>query len=200
MIGPVGYWKKLQQYQFNVLKANGLKPEHALLDLGCGPLQGGIAFIRYLDVSRYTGVDIIPANVDAACQQIVLHRLGTKNPRIIHSGHFGEETLGEASFDFIFASQILYILDEKTVSEMLAVVGRRLRPGGKFLGDIVNPEKHATVSALYAAYFPHSMELIQRLAGAHGLQVRSLGEILQYHYPAKLTLRQSLMLEFTKIS
>ena len=40
MVGPVGYWKELQQYQFNVLQNNGLKPEHSLLDLGSGPLQG----------------------------------------------------------------------------------------------------------------------------------------------------------------
>ena len=200
MVGPVGYWKELQQYQVNVLLANGLKPGHMLLDLGCGPLQGGIPLIRYLDVGRYTGVDITAVNVEAACRQIVRHDLALKNPRLIHSAKFGDEYLAGATFDFIWVSQLLYLFDEKTMSGLMALVRRRLNPGGKFLGDIVNPEKRASVSSLYSDYVPHTVESMQRLAQTEGLRMKSLGEILQYKYPARLTLRQSLMLEFTHTS
>ncbi len=199
MIGPVGFWKELQQYQFNVLHANGLKPEHSLLDLGCGPLQGGIVFIGYLDAGKYTGVDLLAENVDAACRQVIRHKLVSNNPRLIQSAKFGDDFLAEASFDFIFVSQLLYLFDERTMAVLLAFIRRRLNTGGKFLGDIVNPEKHASVSAHYSTYIPHTFESIQRLALAEGLSVRSLGEIIQYKYPARLTLRQSLMLEFTRI-
>ncbi|MEO6995116.1 MAG: class I SAM-dependent methyltransferase [Lacunisphaera sp.] len=200
MIGPVGYWKELQQYQFNVLQANGLKAEHSLLDLGCGPLQGGIAFIRYLNTGKYTGVDLLAENVDAACRQVIRHHLVSKNPRLIQSAKFGDDFLAEASFDFIFVSQLLYLFDDATMAVLMAFIRRRLNAGGKFLGDIVNPEKHATVSAHYSSYIPHTFESIQRLARTEGLSVRSLGEIIQYQYPARLTLRQSLMLEFTKLA
>lgn len=198
MIGPVGYWRELQQYQFNVLQANGLKPAHALLDLGCGPLQGGIPFIRYLDAGRYTGVDLTPENVDAAYRQISLHRLAVKNPRLIQSAKFGDDYLGDATFDFIFVSQLLYLFDEKTMAEVMAFVSRRLRPGGKFLGDIINPEKLQSVSSHYSSFVPYTLESMQQLAAAAGLRIKSLGEIIQYQYPPRLTLKQSLMLEFTK--
>ena len=36
---------------------HGLKPEHKLLDVGCGPLRGGIKFINYLEPGNYYGVD-----------------------------------------------------------------------------------------------------------------------------------------------
>lgn len=199
MVGPVGYWKELQQYQFNVLLANGLEPRHSLLDIGCGPMQGGIPFIRHLEQGRYTGVDITPAHVDAAWRQIVNHGLATKNPRVILSKSFGDDCLGGATFDFIWASQLLYLFDEKTMAAVFDFVSRRLSPGGKFLGDIVNPERRASVSSLYSDYVPHTIEALQAMARSHGLQMRSLGEILQYKYPPRLTLRQSLMLEFTKL-
>lgn len=198
MVGPVGYWKELQQYQVNVLLANGLKPGHSLLDLGCGPLQGGIPLIRYLEAGRYTGVDIAAANIEAACRQVVRHDLALKNPRLIHSAKFGDDHLSGATFDFIWVSQLLYLFDEPTMSVLMEFVSRRLNPGGKFLGDIVNPEKRASVSALYSDYVPHTLESMQRVAQAAGLQMRSLGEIVQYNYPPRLTLRQSLMLEFTR--
>lgn len=198
MIGPVGYWKELQQYQMNVLLANGLKPGHTLLDVGCGPLQGGIAFIRYLNVGNYTGVDIAPGNVKAACRQIVRHDLTLKNPRIIQSANYGADYLGGAKFDFIWVSQLLYLFDEKQMKDLMEFVARHLSPGGKFLGDIVNPERLATVSAHYSGFVPYSLESMERVAASEGMQMRSLGEIIQYQYPARLTLKQSLMLEFTK--
>lgn len=198
MIGPVGYWKELQQYQMNVLLANGLQPCHTLLDVGCGPLQGGIAFIRHLNAGNYTGVDIAPGNVQAACRQVIRHDLTPKNPRIIQSANYGAEYLAGAEFDFIWISQLLYLFDEKQMRDLMGFVSRHLSPGGKFLGDIVNPEKQAAVSAHYSGFLPHTLEFMQRAAASGGLQMRSLGEIIQYQYPARLTLNRSLMLEFTK--
>lgn len=198
MIGPVGYWKELQQYQLNVLQKNDLKPEHSLLDLGSGPLQGGIAFVRYLNPGRYTAVDLRVENIDAAWKQIIRHDLAGKNPRLIRSANFGDEYLGETRFDFIFVSQLLYILDEPTIVALMAFIRRRLKPGGKFLGDIINPDQYASVAAHYPGFIPYSLESMQGWARAEGLAVKSLGEISHYHYPARITFRQNLMLEITR--
>jgi cyclopropane fatty-acyl-phospholipid synthase-like methyltransferase len=35
----------------------GLKPEHYLLDIGCGSLRGGVHFIAYLEPRHYFGID-----------------------------------------------------------------------------------------------------------------------------------------------
>ena len=52
LVGPIGKWDILRQFQLEALLKNGLQPHHSLLDIGCGPLQGGVAFIQYLDKSR----------------------------------------------------------------------------------------------------------------------------------------------------
>lgn len=53
-----GHWEALGKLQFDYLVANGLKPGHRLLDIGCGTLRGGRHFIRYLAPGGYTGIDI----------------------------------------------------------------------------------------------------------------------------------------------
>ena len=70
MIGPLGYWEEMQDYQINLLKQLGLQPHHALLDIGCGPLSGGLAFIPYLDAGCYFGVDIRESAIEEAHKQV----------------------------------------------------------------------------------------------------------------------------------
>lgn len=130
MVGPLGYWDELQAYQFRVVTHLGLLPHHSLLDIGCGPLQGGIAFIRYLEPGRYIGVDPNPIAIEAGREEISRHGLSGKNPRLLVSRDFGDGQLAASTFDFIWMSQILYYFDEGTMHQLFAVVRRRLRHTG----------------------------------------------------------------------
>src|SRR5882757_11035445 len=51
-------WDQLGALQFDYLVAHGLKPEHRLLDVGCGSLRGGVRFVDYLRPGNYYGLDI----------------------------------------------------------------------------------------------------------------------------------------------
>ena len=53
-----GLWDQIGQLQFDFLVANGLRPEHKLLDIGCGSLRGGVKFVRYLQSGHYFGTDL----------------------------------------------------------------------------------------------------------------------------------------------
>ena len=56
-IGYVEEWEQHGQAQFDYLTGNGLEPHHYFLDIGCGPLRGGVHFIRYLEPGHYYGVE-----------------------------------------------------------------------------------------------------------------------------------------------
>ncbi len=196
MVGPLGFWDELQRYQLQALRANGLMAHHRLLDIGCGPLQGGVAFIGYLDSCGYTGVDIDPVRMEAAHAQVLRHGLAPKSASLVLSSTFGDRELGDEKFDYIWASQILYYFDDEAMATLLALVRRRLSPGGKFLGDIFGPG-HYLYRFPEPGYVMHSVEAMQRLAREQGLRARCLGEIVQYGYPRRLTLHSNLLLEFT---
>ena len=199
MVGPLGFWDELQCYQLHVLCANGLKPEHSLLDIGCGPLQGGVVYILYLNANRYTAIDIEPRRINTAYTQVSQHELGAKNPRIILSRSFGEEVFANESFDFMWASQILYYFDDALMGRLLQFMGKRLNPGGKFLGDIFSPDhyefKYPENPGRYVRHTPESIEALTR---KHGLQAHCLGPIANFQYPKKLSLRTNLLMEITR--
>lgn len=198
MVGPLGYWKGLQRYQLQLLRTNGLLPRHTLLDLGCGPLQGGIAFIKYLDPFGYAGIDLDPERIRAANEQILRHRLSDRSPVVLASSSFGKDELADRTFDFIWASQVLCYFNDEVMDQLFDTMRRRLAPGGKFLGDVFALDHYEfRYPELRGRYFRHTPESLQAVAKKHGMQARFLGTIEQFGYPRRLGLRTNLLFEFT---
>jgi SAM-dependent methyltransferase len=197
MVGPLGFWNELQRYHLEILTRNGLKPEHKLLDVGCGPLLGGIAFIRYLNAGNYAGLDISPASVEAGEEQIKKYGLGAKKPRVFVSSDFGEKELGSERFDFIWASQMLYYFNDEKLGTILRVVAEHLAPGGKFLGDVFELDHYEFKFPELGKYVRHTPESLEKVAAQNGLKARLLGTIEQFGYPKRLSLRKNLLFEIT---
>ena len=40
-----GLWEEMRRLQFDFLANQGLKPDHKLLDIGCGSMRGGVHFV-----------------------------------------------------------------------------------------------------------------------------------------------------------
>lgn len=196
LVGPLGFWDKLQRYQFNLLVDQGLLPHHKLLDIGCGPLQGGIPLIQYLNVNGYVGIDSSARALNAAHHLIAENRLGDKNPVVIHSENFGATEIGNRNFDFMWASQVLYYFDEGSIARLLTTISQRLARSGRFLGDIIGPG-HYEHYAREHGYILHSVHSLSEQAKPFGLQVESLGEIGMHGYPKPLSLKTNLLLSIT---
>lgn len=193
MVGPLGYWRELQNYQFNTLCGQGLHSDHHLLDIGCGPLQGGASFIRYLERNCYVGVDRHDSVIAVAREEVARLRLTEKTPLLLRSDTFGDDQLGERKFDRIWMSQILYYFDDPTMGRLFEMAKRRLKPGGKLIGDILGPDgdrRFLKDSSLPA----HSVASLGVLASKHGLVVESLGRIGNFGYPRGLALHKNELL------
>ena len=59
-----GRWDEIGALQLEMLAEHGLKPDHKLLDVGCGCLRGGVHFVRYLEPGHYFGTDINQSLLD----------------------------------------------------------------------------------------------------------------------------------------
>jgi SAM-dependent methyltransferase len=53
-----GRWEETGRIQMQMLLAEGLRPHHRLLDIGCGPLRTGCLLVPYLDPGHYWGTDL----------------------------------------------------------------------------------------------------------------------------------------------
>jgi SAM-dependent methyltransferase len=194
LVGPLGFWDALQAYQLNAVMRLGLLPGHTMLDLGCGPLQGGEVFIKYLDPQRYVGVDHRLECIKAGEEQVARHRLADKKPVLLHSETFGEREFGPMTFDFIWASQILYYFDAPTMHRLFEVIAPRLNRDGIMAGDILGPSSDR--SFLRPPFPPvHTVESLDAIAGDHGLRVVALGPIQDFGYPPRSGLRANTLLK-----
>lgn len=200
MVGPLGFWDDLRCYHRELLTRNGLKPHHALLDIGCGPLQGGTEFIEYLEPGSYCGIDIDPKRIDAAHEQVGRLRLSHKKPRLMVSDTFGDAELNGQQFDFMWASQILYYFDDEKMDRLLTMIRTRLKAGGKFLGDTFAPDHYEFRHPEHPGkYVRHTIESLTAQAERHGLQVRCLGAIGDFGYPKRLSLRTNPLYQITRL-
>jgi SAM-dependent methyltransferase len=131
----IGYpeeWERHGQAQFDYLTAQGLKPEHHLLDIGCGPLRGGVHFIRYLETGNYVGVEK-NAEVLEEAEQLELPRYGLehKQPRLVAMENFDFPSLGQ-TFDFAWAQSVFTHLPVNNIARCLMNVEQVLADGGRF--------------------------------------------------------------------
>lgn len=200
MVGPIGWWHELQRYQLGALQRLGLRPEHRLLDVGCGPLQGGIAFVRYLDTGNYTGIDLNARAVAAGRQLIEREGLQAKRPEVLVADGFGRDALAGREFDFVWCSQMLYHLDEPQVDALFAQVAAVLAPDGRCYADIIGHPNEVTEHSHWGGFrfHLHEVEALRAIAARRGLLLRQVGQIGTFGYPREIALHTNELLELTR--
>ena len=101
-----GMWDEIGNLQFNFLVAQGLKPQHHLLDIACGSLRLGVKAIPYLDRGHYLGIEKEAALVKAGLEQELDAAVrAAKQPNIVVSDAFEFDKLNQQA-DFAIAQSL----------------------------------------------------------------------------------------------
>jgi SAM-dependent methyltransferase len=124
-----GRWEEIGALQLEFMKKRGLRPEHDLLDIGCGSLRGGVQFVDYLDPGRYCGVDQSESLLDAGRQELEAHGLTGKQPTPRLDSSFELGAFGR-SFEFALAHSLFTHLPLNEIVVCLLETGQVLNPGG----------------------------------------------------------------------
>lgn len=197
-----GMWEELGQLQFDFLCRQGLRPEHRLLDVGCGSLRGGVHFVRYLNPGNYYGVDR-NASLLKAGAEIELAEAGAaeRGAHLLVDEWFAFERFG-ATFHFALAQSVFTHLPVNDIARCLVNIRRVLEPGGRFFATYFAGPRHGwsekqALPCGITTYgdsdpFHYHISLLQYLVEGLGLEVRDLGD---WGHP-----RQQQMLEFTRVA
>lgn len=98
-------WDRRGAFQLHFLQSKGLKPSSTCLDIGCGPLRGGVHIAAYLEPGNYFGYDENPSFIRAARHVVASAGLTTKGPGLAVDRSFaGPE---ERTFDYGLAFSVL---------------------------------------------------------------------------------------------
>ena len=131
--GKAAGWDARGAFQRALLEHLGLRPADTLLDIGCGPIRGGVHLIRFLDAGGYHGVDFNPSFVAAAHKLVADDpALSGKRPEISRLPDFEFATLGRR-FDRLLCFSVLNHCDEAARDRFFARVPEAMHAGSRLL-------------------------------------------------------------------
>ncbi len=163
-------WLALGEMQFTYLKEHGLRPEHRMLDIGCGNLRAGWRFIDHLAPGAYYGIDISPDILISAKKTLVTYKLQDKLPHLTLTRDLTFDFLPDAHFDVVHAHSVFSHSPLPVIEECLAHVGRILAPGGFF--DFTFDRTEGREHHVLREDFYYRTETLVALAERHGLRAR----------------------------
>lgn len=151
-----GDFRKIGEDLAALLVRHGLKPEHRVLDIGCGVGRVALPLTRHITTGTYDGFDIVKRWIRWCRRHITpAHPNFRFTHANVYNSHYNRRGVPasqfrfpyeDASFDFVFATSVFTHLGPAAARNYLRESHRVLRPGGTFLGtffliddDLTNP-------------------------------------------------------------
>ena len=160
-------WLALGRMQFDYLVKHGLRPEHRLLEIGCGNLRAGRLFIDYLEPGHYYGIDISPDILFAAQDTMVEYGLAGKLPYLTPVKDLRFSFLPDRYFDVVHAHSVFSHSPIEVIEECFAHVGRIMKPDGWF--DFTFDRTEGKEHHVLREDFYYRTETLVDLAARYGL-------------------------------
>lgn len=126
-----GLWDEVGTLYLDFLRAQGLQPHHYLLDVGCGSFRLGVHLVPYLQPGRYIGLesneDLVRAGAELELPRVGIEPQGV---RVVISSRF--DLAGLPLMDFAIAQSVFTQMSLNGIAQGVAMVVRKLAPGGRF--------------------------------------------------------------------
>lgn len=168
----VGGWGQgIGRLQRDFLIREGLQPDNALLDIGCGTLRAGRYLIEYLDAGRYTGMDISEEALRQG-EQLLDESRGS-DYRLVSNFDLTFREFFADEFDYSLAQSVFTHIPKSDAEELLANLPRVLKPDGVFYATVNQPDR-GDYSVAGVRTYRYSVGKIREL-GAEKWAVEALG-------------------------
>jgi SAM-dependent methyltransferase len=209
-----GHWDDVGQIQCDFLVRQGLRPNHLLLDVGCGSCRGGRFFIEYLQRGHYCGIDRNTELLRAAKTEVLKPAgLLRKDPQLVQVDLQDEPTelsrKVSGNFDYVWAHALFDHIPPEVIRQCLREVPDVMTLGGRlyatiflnphgpdFLEPLIHPRygrlEDAVITYPDREYWHHTLDFFRDIAA----NISALSLVgCHFDYPHPLGLR---VLEFIR--
>ncbi len=176
LVGPAHLWEMKRRFQFEFLTSRGLRPEHRLLDIGCGTLRGGIPLIEYLESGHYVGVEARAEALEEGRKELAETGLESKRPMLIRASDPSQVQL-EAPVDIGWAFSVLFHMPDEVADACLGLVARSLASRGEFYANVNIGDSSRNAGWQGFPVVWRSLEFYEQLAVRHGLAMHEVGTL-----------------------
>jgi cyclopropane fatty-acyl-phospholipid synthase-like methyltransferase len=149
----------------------GIRPDHTVVDYGCGTLRVGALFIEFLEADRYTGLDIDERILAAGREQLSDDTVGTKRPTL---EIITEESLARVAARnprWVCSNGVLQHVPPDELDEYFASLSRLIHAGATgLLFSHTGQESRRTSLKSWV----HDFDQLHAAAKAHGMQLDRL--------------------------
>lgn len=153
LLGSLNYKANGYEFLHYFLTLGKLKPDHQVLDIGCGIGGKAAALARYLRQGTFHGIDVVPQSIEWCREHISSHYpnfhfqvADLHNPEYNPQGTVKASEyrfpFPDASFDFIYLTSVFTHLLAADTRNYVREIGRLLKPGGRVLSTwfLLEPE------------------------------------------------------------
>lgn len=127
-------WDTMGNLQLKILRDHGLRPDHKVLDIGCGCLRAGVKIIAYLEPDNYYGIDARQPllNVGYRRELAKLGLEGRMNRDNLCTSAVAEHArLAEGSIDYGLCIQVMTHYPLNYLRTVLENAAKYFKPGGR---------------------------------------------------------------------
>jgi SAM-dependent methyltransferase len=147
-----------------LLKGQGLKPHHMVLDFGCGFGRSAVPLLKYLESGKYVGTDLSAERIRIAREYVDVEGLADTKPQFYVSPTDNDVSyLPPGGFDYIFGRAVLCHMPLKDVEVCLRQLKKVLKTDGMIIIDY-NEGPEVSVANVKDYSVPENMmrELVMR--------------------------------------
>lgn len=173
-VGPPRRYDRVGRLQLDTMRALGLRPEHRLLDIGCGSLRAGKHFIPYLERGHYFGIEPNRWLVEEGiAKELGRRAFEARQPSFRYESDFPLSGFG-VRFHFMIAQSIFTHASARQIERCLSQVAAALEPDGIFVANFLPGDTDYTGEEwVYPECCTYTLGFLQSLAGKHGLSCES---------------------------
>lgn len=165
-----GLWYQVGSLQFRWLVNQGVRPNHYVLDIGCGSLRAGVHLVPYLDAGHYMGVDQSADLIERglSCELgPVLEAI--KRPFFHISGEFDFTALPQQP-DFAIAQSLFTHLPPEAISKCFERLGTVSKQTTTFFATYYDRDSHGHKE------FAYSVGEMVEFGEVHGWKATYIGD------------------------
>lgn len=172
-----GKWEEIGRLQFDFLRAEGLRPEHRLVDVACGALRGGVHFIPYLAPGHYLGLDKEARLIELGLERELGAALrAEKRPEFVVSDDFEFSRFSQRA-DFGLAQSLFTHLEEGDILRCLGRLRAWVGPGHVFFATFFEGDSAGNPARSHShAHFRYPRARMEALGRETGWRPRYVGE------------------------